>query len=41
LRPVLKVITAWGLKHIDDTQIPQSNPSDADRSTDNAKATEP
>ena len=27
LRPVLRVITAWGLKHIDDTQIPRSNPS--------------
>ncbi|TYQ31137.1 winged helix-turn-helix transcriptional regulator [Pseudanabaena sp. UWO310] len=25
LRSVLKVITVWGLKHIDDTQIPQSN----------------
>jgi DNA-binding HxlR family transcriptional regulator len=25
LRPVLKVIMAWGLKHIADTQIPQSN----------------
>jgi DNA-binding HxlR family transcriptional regulator len=37
LRPVLKVITAWGLKHIADTQIPQSNPSDAS----NCKATEP
>jgi DNA-binding HxlR family transcriptional regulator len=41
LRPVLKVITAWGLKHIDDTQIPRSNPSDVDRPTDKAKATEP
>lgn len=41
LRPVLKVITAWGLKHIDDTQIPRSNPSDADRRSDNAKATQP
>jgi len=26
LRPVLKVITAWGLKHIDGTQVPQINP---------------
>jgi DNA-binding HxlR family transcriptional regulator len=28
LRPVLKVITAWGLKHIADTQIPESHPTD-------------
>lgn len=41
LRPVLKVITAWGLKHIADTQIPQSNLADVDRSTDNLKTTEP
>lgn len=26
LRPVLKVITAWGLKYIADTHLPQSNP---------------
>lgn len=25
LRPVLKVITAWGLKHIADTQVPQNH----------------
>ncbi|WP_271253457.1 winged helix-turn-helix transcriptional regulator [Pseudanabaena sp. Chao 1811] len=30
LRPVLKVIIAWGLKHIPDTQIPLDRPSDAD-----------
>lgn len=41
LRPVLRVITAWGLKHIDDTQIPRSNPSDADCSTNDFKASEP
>lgn len=32
LRPILKVITAWGLKHIPDTQIPLDHPSDADLS---------
>lgn len=26
LRPVLKVITAWGLKHLDSTQIPHREP---------------
>ena len=41
LRPVLKVITAWGLKYINDTQIPQRNSSDATHSTSNFKATEP
>jgi DNA-binding HxlR family transcriptional regulator len=41
LRPVLKVITTWGLKHIDDTQIPRSNPSEVDSSINNFKATEP
>jgi len=41
LRSVLKVITVWGLKHIDDTQIPQSNQSESDRSTNNFNATEP
>lgn len=40
LRPVLKVITAWGLKHIDDTQIPRTNPSDVDRSTHGSKSTD-
>jgi DNA-binding HxlR family transcriptional regulator len=40
LRPVLKVIAAWGLKHIPDTQIPQTLP-DADDSTDRFKATQP
>ena len=24
LRPVLKVITAWGIKHIDNTKLPES-----------------
>jgi DNA-binding HxlR family transcriptional regulator len=37
LRPILKVIAAWGLKHIPDTQILQSNLSNVD----NSKATEP
>ncbi|MBW4422603.1 MAG: helix-turn-helix transcriptional regulator [Myxacorys californica WJT36-NPBG1] len=37
LRPVLKVITAWGLKHIANTQIPQSHLLD----TSTSKATEP
>ncbi|KAM3090060.1 winged helix-turn-helix transcriptional regulator [Phormidesmis sp. 146-35] len=32
LRPVLKVITAWGLKHLTDTQIPQNDLSESDRS---------
>ncbi len=41
LRPVLKVIAAWGLKYIDDTQIPPSDPVDTDRPADEAKATEP
>ncbi|NJK33877.1 MAG: helix-turn-helix transcriptional regulator [Oscillatoriales cyanobacterium SM2_2_1] len=41
LRPVLKVIAAWGLKHIDNTQIPQNNPSDADRSANKPRASEP
>jgi DNA-binding HxlR family transcriptional regulator len=41
LRPVLKVIIAWGLKHIADTQIPQRNLPDADDSTDHFKATQP
>jgi DNA-binding HxlR family transcriptional regulator len=36
LRPVLKVMAAWGLKHIADTQIPQSKLLD----TSNSKATE-
>jgi DNA-binding HxlR family transcriptional regulator len=40
LRSVLKVITIWGLKHIDDTQIPQSNQSESDRSPHNFNATE-
>lgn len=30
LQPVLKGITAWGLKHIAETQIPQDNLSDVD-----------
>lgn len=29
LRSVLKVITVWGLKHIDDTQIAQINSSES------------
>jgi DNA-binding HxlR family transcriptional regulator len=33
LRPVLKVMTVWGLKHIDGTQIPQSDRLDVNRST--------
>lgn len=41
LRPVLKVITLWGLKHVDGTQVPQSNPSNADCSTNDFKVTEP
>lgn len=36
LRPVLKVISAWGLKYIADTQIPQNKLLD----TSNSKATE-
>lgn len=39
LRPVLKVIATWGLKHIADTQILQSNLPDVDNSTDNSQAT--
>lgn len=41
LRPVLKVIAAWGLKHIDNTQITQSHQSGAEHVTDSAKAPEP
>jgi DNA-binding HxlR family transcriptional regulator len=41
LRPVLKAITVWGLKHIDNTQIPRNHLTDADRPADNLKATEP
>lgn len=37
LRPVLKVMIAWGLKQIADTQIPQMN---ASQSTENSQATE-
>ncbi len=40
LRPVLKTITVWGLKHIDDTQIPRNHPTDSDHPADNSKATE-
>lgn len=40
LRPVLRVIAAWGLKHLDDTQFPQSKLLGSSRSTDNPKATE-
>lgn len=32
LRPVLKVMIAWGLQHIADTQIPQGIPDAADHS---------
>lgn len=32
LRPVLKAMTVWGLKHINDTQIPRNHPADRDRS---------
>lgn len=32
LRPVLKAIIAWGLRHIAETQVPQSNLPDADDS---------
>ncbi len=39
LRPVLKVITAWGLKHLADTQIPRRDSSEVDRSL--FKASEP
>ncbi|MBW4488351.1 MAG: helix-turn-helix transcriptional regulator [Trichocoleus desertorum ATA4-8-CV12] len=41
LRPVLKVIASWGLKHIADTQIPQSDSWDANHSTSTFKTTEP
>lgn len=41
LRPVLKVMATWGLKHIADTQILQSNLSNVGNSTDDSKATEP
>ncbi|MGG6294513.1 winged helix-turn-helix transcriptional regulator [Leptolyngbya sp. AN02str] len=38
LRPVLRVIALWGLKHITDTQIPWNQPADAESS---APATSP
>lgn len=41
LRSVLKVITVWGLKHIDDTQIHRSNSSETDHDPHNFNATEP
>lgn len=41
LRPVLKVIAAWGLKYVADTQIPQMNLADVDRSTNNFKISDP
>ena len=40
LRPVLKVITAWGLKHVADTQIPRKHLADVDYSN-NFKIPEP
>lgn len=41
LRSVLKVITVWGLKHIDDTQIHRSNSLETDYDPHNFNATEP
>jgi len=38
LRPILKVVTAWGLKHMQDTRIPQSLPVDAEQSNNTVKA---
>jgi len=41
LRPVLKSIAAWGLKHIVETEIPQSKLLlNASHSTENSKALE-
>lgn len=40
LRPVVKVLTAWGLKHIVDTKIPQSHLADSDSSPPTFKASD-
>ena len=39
LRPVLKVITVWGLKHLADTQMPQRTLEEADGFTENSNTT--
>jgi DNA-binding HxlR family transcriptional regulator len=40
LRPVVKVLTAWGLKHIVDTKISQSHLVDSDSSPPTFKASD-